>query len=372
MRVIAVFHDNDIYSGATRSFLSNVKYLKEKGIDVYAIVPQKKGNLVEQLEYIGVKSIRGFYGGVTYRKGSNVLSTVFRYYIGVMKLLISSIWCLVVYFKFKNVKIDWVYTNTSTLYIGSQLAFMLDSKHIWHFREFGYLDQSFNRVFPMLFKYLVKKSNNIIMISNALKEFYRKEFNICDNVSMIYNDIVIENKIKKEKHDGLNVLITGTISEGKGQKLALEAMKKIKEEDIRLYIAGQVNDYAKKLIKYAKKEKITNVEFCGFVKDMNSLRSKIDIALVCSKNEAFGRTIIEDMASGILVIGNNAGAVPELISGKVGLIFKENSVNDLVEKLLFAKRNWNDMVNVINAARIYSNSFTKERCAREIYKIITQ
>lgn len=63
------------------------------------------------------------------------------------------------------------------------------------------------------------------------------------------------------------------------------------------------------------------------------IKKKIDVSIVAASSEAFGRTIIEDMLSSILVIGCDRGAVPELISNyKTGLLYKYMSSEDLIRK----------------------------------------
>ncbi|MCH3958440.1 MAG: glycosyltransferase family 4 protein [Selenomonas sp.] len=369
MKVVAVFHDNDIYSGATRSFLSIIEYFIESGIEIIAIVPHKSGDLTYYLKKNGIEVVQGVYGGATFQKGVG-LQTFTNYFISIMKMIISALWCVKIYFKLRKENIDWIYTNTSTLYVGAWLSIILGAKHIWHFREFGLLDQNFNRIFPSMFIYLAKKSSYVIVISNALKAFYKEKYHINKNVLMLYNDISKMDEIEHKSHKGLNILITGTISEGKGQKIAIDAMKKIDDDEIRLYIAGKINRYARQLMSYVNKENINNIEFCGFVKDMHLLRRNIDISVVCSASEAFGRTIIEDMLSGILVIGNNAGAVPELLENNHGVIFQYNDADKLAKEIINIKDNWSSMGRMIDGARSYANKFTSKCTAKKICKLI--
>lgn len=49
-------------------------------------------------------------------------------------------------------------------------------------------------------------------------------------------------------------------------------------------------------------------------------------------SEQLGRAVIEAMACGVPAIGANSGAIPEVIGG-AGLLFEENSVQSLIEKI---------------------------------------
>ncbi|MFT8592315.1 MAG: glycosyltransferase [Bifidobacterium sp.] len=58
-----------------------------------------------------------------------------------------------------------------------------------------------------------------------------------------------------------------------------------------------------------------------------------DIALVCSKCEAFGRVTIEAASAGCIVIGADTGATPEILSKIGGIKYILGSCEDLGEKI---------------------------------------
>ena len=138
-----------------------------------------------------------------------------------------------------------------------------------------------------------------------------------------------------------------------------------------LYIAGKVNDYGHILESYIENNSIRNIKMCGLVTDMKELRKKIDVSIVAASSEAFGRTIIEDMLSSILVIGCDRGAVPELISNyKTGLLYKYMSSEDLIRKIEWVIENKAENENIRKNAFEYALKFTEERTAKEVYNYI--
>ena len=63
-------------------------------------------------------------------------------------------------------------------------------------------------------------------------------------------------------------------------------------------------------------------------------KEKIDIELVCSKAEAFGRGIIEAMANGNPIIGSDTAGAKELIrDGETGYLYNQGDARDLASKI---------------------------------------
>ena len=55
---------------------------------------------------------------------------------------------------------------------------------------------------------------------------------------------------------------------------------------------------------------------------------------MATKSETFGMVTIEALASGVPVIGSNAGGTPEILEkGKLGILFEALDANDLAAKL---------------------------------------
>ena len=374
-KILIVFHDNNMHSGATKSMLTNVEYLckQENKFELWAVIPNKKGDLELYLKKLGIPVIVSHYGGNVYKANLSWIKSLLVFMRCFIKTLISYISCFHVSKKLESIELDIIYTNTSTLYYGAWLSKWLNAKHIWHFREFCYEDQNSLRIFDRYFKRLARESEKIITISNIMNEYYIKKYNL-SNTIMLYNDISPKYEIvHKENHTGTNILITGTLSENKGQLIAIQAIEKLKHLDIKLYIAGGINSYGEKLVKYVKDRNLENVIFCGLVPNMAQLRQRMDISLVCAKKEAFGRTIIEDMLANILVIACNTGSVNELIrDNETGIIYRYNQIDELADKITNAI-NQAEKTNIIKKnARIFADRFIKFNTAKEIKRIMEE
>lgn len=372
-KILAVFHDNNLYSGATQSFLSNIEYLNTQGHNIHAVIPCKNGDLEKRLKELNIAYTKTFYGGCVFSDKARSYYRVYCYVRCFIKYLISKISAFRLAYNIRKEKIQLVYSNTSTIYFGAYLSEILHIPHYWHFREFVLEDQSSVRLFESEFKRYSGAARTIITISNILDQYYREKYSI-DNSIVLYNDLSEKYIIEgKRAHQGLNVLITGTICPEKGQLVALKALQYLNNESITLYIAGAINSYALYLKKYVQDNNIKNIVFCGFMRDMKALRKNIDVSIVASRKEAFGRTIIEDMLSNIVVVGCDTGAVSELIKdGVTGYLYEYGNYKSLASKLEKISQDKASLDSILKKSFSFAKHFTTNKTAICIDKMIRE
>lgn len=337
MKILYIAHEGgDNFNGASRSLLTLVEHFSKEN-EVYVLIPENYGKLLEELKKCNCKIIiQPYYRAVVYKNRQ------------LWKWLVKKlIW--VIHQKSYNKKvahqiaeiitnngIDLVHSNSSVIDIGANAANIAGCKHIWHFREFA--QEDFN-MYPLesiekYYKEIQEKCDKIIAVSKAVAEKYKRYIDN-EKIVTIYNGLNVPSDVKHKKHQSFNLLISGMINGAKGQEIALQALRKIVSDgknDIHLYIAGKGN--VKKFRScYADIDR--NVHYLGQVKDMETLRQEMDVELVCSRAEAFGRVTVEAMLNEIPVIGSDSGGTSELIqNGKTGFLFEAGNVDELVEKIL--------------------------------------
>ena len=85
----------------------------------------------------------------------------------------------------------------------------------------------------------------------------------------------------------------------------------------------------------------SHFEFTGFVEDVNSLYSQVDILMHTSGEEALGTSIIDALKYGIPVVASNVGGINEILEDKKnGLLAEANNPDSfyiLVSKILDEK-----------------------------------
>ena len=114
-------------------------------------------------------------------------------------------------------------------------------------------------------------------------------------------------------------------SDGEGHRVFLEAaaMLRTTRPDVRFLAvggesSGQDIGWFPKMKAYAEQLGLTDaIVFTGARHDVPDLMRSMDVLVVPSLNEGFGRVILEANAAGIPVIGANAAGIPEVIDDGV-------------------------------------------------------
>lgn len=239
----------------------------------------------------------------------------------------------------KNMNIDVVYSNSSVIYIGAWVAKKLRCPHVWHIREFAYEHYGYIYDFPhFIVQRLYKKADQIIVISDALKSAFEKKFSHVKTVR-IYDGIVISKllNIRKIGNRPIEFCYVGLVSEGKNQKEVLKACKQLKDggiNEFRLNIVGDgEKNYLKELEEYVNKYGLDiQVKFWGFQSDVSKILDQMDVGIIVSRKEAFGRATVEYMESSMPVIGAEDGATAEIVKDdETGYLFQPGDIDELAE-----------------------------------------
>jgi glycosyltransferase involved in cell wall biosynthesis len=179
----------------------------------------------------------------------------------------------------------------------------------------------------------LKAANRIIAVSLADKRLLSKELK---NVEYVPNGVDLSFyknlKAKVEK----KITFIGRIHEQKGIIYLLEAFEKIKDKypGYKLEIIGEVNDYAKQLIKKFPDRRII---WRGFISNRReiakSLKSSYCIVLP-SLWEGLPLTLFESLASSRPLIVSDIDAFKDVVSKEV-LFVKTRNSKDLAEKMSY-------------------------------------
>lgn len=239
-------------------------------------------------------------------------------------------------------KIDILHINTSYSYVGACAALQVGIPFVWHIREFLEEDQN-RKIWNCAEGYeLMRKADAVIAISDSIYQKYQKLL-VPEKLCVIYNGIDEkvfydpDKKIFQGKTIELGII--GGVVPYKGQEELIKAcgiLKKKGISDFRLRIIGKGKenyiDYLKKIVREENLEK--NIIFTGPSNKIPDLLKEIDILLVCSRNEAFGRITVEGMMAGCVVIGaDTAGTTEILEDGKCGFLYRQGDVTDLARKI---------------------------------------
>jgi len=227
--------------------------------------------------------------------------------------------------------IDLVYTNTITKISSAIAAKILNVPHIYHVREV--LDDH-----PLQSSFTINTTKQIIsclsdhIITNS--RFVSAQFETitpANRVSHVYNGIDTSlfepgrrySKIRDEyniANDVYLIGIIGTVHSHKNHEDLVNAFAFLKTDfKAKLIIVGLVfQDYYAYLKDLIDSHSISDqVIFVPFRDDIIDIIHELDLVVVASLAEPFGRTSIEAMAAGKPVVAAATGASPEIVEDGV-------------------------------------------------------
>jgi len=274
--------------------------------------------------------------------------------------------------------IDIVHINTTYSYVGAKAALAEKVPFVWHLREFLEEDQSNTLWDRKEGNNLINQANNIIAISDSIYKKYENTFDK-GKLVRIYNGIDAK-KFYKPNREILNDKIIKFIMVGgfeyyKGQIEFAHACAKLYSSGFHDFEVsfvgtgrGDVRAEVEKIISDAGMD---NVKYLGYKKNVEDYFDKSDVSFTCAKSEALGRTTVEAMLSGNIVVGADSAGTKELISdNKTGILYKHGDSDDLYKKMLDVINDRDNSKKIAaNGRKFMSENMTAEINADNIYSL---
>jgi len=248
----------------------------------------------------------------------------------------------------KSARIDLIHSNAGATNITTYsmlVARMMRLPFIWHVRV---IDSA-----GLVDRILMPLTTKVIVISDAVGKRFNWFKRKSDKVITVYNGVDLEefnvgvkgNKIREEfaLDPGISLVgIVGRLDPWKGHEYFLEAAAQVMKEipEAKFLIVGEDIDQNKKqeikLRNLAEKLRLTNnIIFTGQRNDIPEIMSSLDIFVLSSLKEHFGRVIIEAMGCGKPVIATNAGGVPEIVKdGYTGILVPPGNSDVLARAII--------------------------------------
>lgn len=382
LKVIYITHYPE-YMGANRALFELVCSLRDsKFVDPIVIIP-KEGEFNEILEKAGVKTLiyKSFINAYSKSSPLKTIRNLLRLSINHVKNHFFAS-CLAKELKDSGYQI--VHSNSSATNFGALLANKLDIPHIWHFREnwHGHYNVKFLRGYKHQLQFYNKHSTKIIAISKYIYQTFSPLMSV-GKISLIYDGMPYKVPIKPKlrnfgKDNPLKICSVGLIHPSKQQHLIIDAINKVIKSgntNIKLYIVSHISEndpYYKSLLSFIHKNNLENyVIFTGYKPDAAEFIKSMDIGIIASKDEAFGRVTIEYMQAGLLPLGFDSGATPEIINHSAnGYLF--NSAFDLAELLNNLLKNPDLLFQLKSQAIIDANNFPLSDTTHKVNELYVQ
>lgn len=244
--------------------------------------------------------------------------------------------------------IDIIHANSfRASLIGAIISRISGVSSIHHMRIFpthGYLDD----LAMLLSTRTIANSKEVARALNKIERWDNK-------ITVIYNGIDLRKfnpdtpngaSIRKEFHLKENeqiVGIVGRIAPEKDQKTFVETAARISRilADTKFLIVGDAlidkeMNYKNRIIRLVKNTGLKeHIIFTGFRDDIPQIMSSLDLLVVPSLHEPFGRVAIEAMAMEKPIIGTSVGGLLEIIDdGNTGLLIPLKCPNLLAEAII--------------------------------------
>lgn len=181
--------------------------------------------------------------------------------------------------------------------------------------EYSGIKQEYN-----MQKNVLKKFDNIVVISEVVKKALKDNFGITENIYEISNSVDIE-KIKELSNENIklpraNIFTTlGRLDNNKNQILLLKAAKIVKEyrDDFKINLLGDGED-RKKLETYIKENNLEeNIEILGFKENPYPYIKNSVATVLTSLSEGFSLALAESAILDTPIISTDVGIAKELI-----------------------------------------------------------
>ena len=349
---------NHFNPGGISSYILNLAQgLADKGHKVY--VGSRGGEWVERLKKENIEHIS------LPLKTKSIISPklLFSYFILKKEL--------------KDKRIDIIHSQTR---VTSILAYWLSRKTLVPFvsTAHGFFRPRWERLrFPCW-------GDLVIAISEAVKEHLIADFKVVpDKIRLVHNGISLnreqrtENREQIRKGLGLKegpvVGIIARLSEVKGHKYLIQAMKKVIEEipEVQLLSVGD-GAIKKDLEKLAAGLSILErIRFVPAVSDTREALSVMDVFAMPSLQEGLGLSIMEAMLNGLAVVASSVGGIPALIKdGQTGILVRPKDVETLAKAIISLLRD-NKKASELgkNARELIVKEFSLERMIQETEEV---
>lgn len=327
MRVLYLNPFSQQVSGPDESLLSLLGAIIPLGIEAHVALP-RPGPSVARYEALGVKV---HYLPLTFLKRRmriiEALSLPFRLIRG----------ALAVARLVKRERIHLIHTNMEVVLDGSVASRFLRVPHVLHYR--GNTQDSPKIVFDLLTRFWTLTSERIICISKATAGIFERR-GLGGTVLALHNPVELDrfrvavrsDEVRRQFGASEGDLLVGTIGRVHPRKdvatflhacaLALREVPRLKAVVVGGAEAPEEIRYEAELRALASQLGIEDrVTWAGARRDVPEVLKALDIFLLCSRHEGFGRVVAEAMAAGRPVIASREGAPIELIEeGRTGML----------------------------------------------------
>lgn len=350
--LILIDHPLDKIGGAQKSTITFIDEIKDK-YDIYILSPFFDKNIS------GIDDDKIICWGNPYNK---ITSKMSRYYF--LYKTVNEIKPEIIHSQFSQYGLSLMVCNYFNILKGARCYFTD--------RDFF---SAYSKKYKFLFKKLASKMEGIICTTNINRELWDREVKNLNKTIVIPNvldrewyeyDVNKRNSIRKNNHDRIVVGFSGRFVDWKRWFDIIEICRSLSDNQLfEFHFALSSTTNRVDMMNYIDNLKMLLGDKCKISIDvceseMQMFYYSLDIFVLASENESFGRTLIEAMTKKVIVIGTNSGGVPDVILKKENLFNVAdikgavNIISNYCDDADLMKKDKEYFYNIVNSV------FTKE------------
>lgn len=369
-RIVIIVHGSDLSepSAGPNRIITLAKSLHDHGYDVHLVIPRLKGRVHEEIRDLKIHIVPMKVKGTIDKIPRAYLvldkaKKLAKKYNSILQIEMSALGGFAAFSGMSNFVLDMNdIAFDSLVYTSLPLSFLIKN-FIYKLEEKG-----------------VRNAKKIIVVSNRMKNFLLKNWNVPEEKIEIipngYHSAIIE-KINRESEHEENILAyTGSLFKSLNIEFIINLAKSLIDKDVKIYLIGdgELRPYVEKII---YRENLKNIAITGWLpyEKAMKLTKKAKITFVAVKRTletevACPVKILDYAALGKAMVLSDVSELSELLKRKKGALVSnpenQNEFIDNVHKLLDDKKLRDKLGK--NAREIVKD-FTWEKQGQRLAKI---
>lgn len=320
IKVLFISHDAGMF-GAQKCLLDLLEGLDRNLIDPY-LVCHNTGPLTERCALIGITVfIKPLHHWVL--SGPKIKQPYLKLARSVLRGLKARVWAIAAVAK--KVNADVIYTNTVTVLEGALVARIMHKPHVWHLHEVVLGNPELK---PLLSQRILNKVVKWLADTRIVNSGFNQTI-YGGKALLVYNgiDTRVFRPALRTDFDALTglalptgskrVIVVGAIHPRKGLDILLKSAQLLHpaHPGIHFFIVGGGNrGYMEEFELQVNAAKLdSNIHILGWVESLPALMASADLLVSAARQESFGLTVAEAMASGVPVVATRSGGPQEII-----------------------------------------------------------
>ncbi len=359
--------------------------------------PDIVGSIFESVEtsFIDIKLISGFTANPSKNIERLIKSQKDVIFISQLRRNVNPINDVIAFFKlyflFSKERFDIVHTHTAKAgFLGRMAAHLAGVPHIIHqphgHNFYGYFNTFFSKL-AIIFERIFANITDKIFTTTELEKNDFVKYKVCNpdkivvvgsGIELAKYNFINSDQIKKKKEFNIKTdeKIVGMISRLdpiKGSGYLIEAASEVvaKFPNIKFLVVGD-GVLKEKLEQRVKelgiKEKFI---FTGWREDVGQILPILDICVLPSLNEAFGRILLEAQAYGIPVVATKVGGIPEVVKdNETGILVPSKDISSLAGAITILLNDDLKRLKMAQAAKAWvGERFNQDKMIKKINNI---